>query len=369
MRFHDLRHQQARIEADLKRRLGAVLEHGQFILGPEVTTLEATLAEFVGVRHCVAVASGTDALLVALLALGVGPGDEVITPSFNFVAAAEMIRLLGAQPVFADIQRANYNLEPADIESRITAKTRAILPADLFGQCPDYAAIHALAERRHLPVIEDAAQSFGATQAGRRAGSLGTIATTSFYPTKPLGCYGDAGACFTDHDGLAERMRSIRNHGQSGPYVHTRIGLNSRMDTLQAAVLLAKFAIFEPEIELRQHVAARYHAGLGDILTTPSVAAGNTSVWAQYTVEVTQRDRVRAALATAGIPTAVHYPTPLHKQAAYQSSVRLPNTERAAQRVLSLPFNPYLSTDEQDNVIAQLRTLHLKSGTELEASL
>lgn len=357
MQFCDLQPQQARIRPSLDRRIAAVLAHGQYVFGPEVAELEAQLAAFVGVRHCVTVASGTDALLAALMALGIGPGDEVITSSFSFAAGPEMIQLLGARPVFADIGADGYNLDPAELERLITPRTRAILPADLFGHCADHAAIQAVAAQQGLPVIADAAQSFGARRAGRAAASYGDLAITSFYPSKPLGAYGDGGACFTDRDDLAEALRAIRNHGQSGSYRHLRLGLNSRLDTLQAAILLAKLEVFASEIPLRQAVAARYRAGLaaaGHGLQLPPTAPDSEPVWAQFTIEVADREALRAALTAAGIPTAVHYPEALHRQPAFRQAVSLPRAERAASRVLSLPFGPYLDEAQQQRVIAEL---------------
>lgn len=355
LRFFDLGAQQALIRPELDRRMQAVLAHRQFVLGPEITELEQRLADYVGVRHCITVSSGTDALLVSLMALGIGPGDEVITTPFSFVAAVEMIQLLGARPVFVDIDPASYNLDVTAVEAQIGSRTRALLPADLFGQCADYRRLQVIASRHGLPIIQDAAQSFGALHHGCRAGSLGTIATTSFYPSKPLGCYGDGGACFTDEDSLAECLRALRNHGQSRPYVHSRVGINGRIDTLQAAVLLAKLEVFDQETQQREAIAARYHDRLSAVVSCPSVAEGNRSVWAQYTVEVEERDSLADRLKTAGIPTAVHYPVPLHRQPSYGQAVRLPHAEAAAKRVLSLPFHPYLSAEDQQRVVLGLK--------------
>jgi UDP-2-acetamido-2-deoxy-ribo-hexuluronate aminotransferase len=351
----DLHAQYARLREDIGRRIQRVLDHGQYILGPEVAELEARLAAFAGTRHCVAVSSGTDALLLALLALGIGPGDEVVTTPFTFVATSEAIRLAGARPVYADIDARTYALDPARLEAVITPRTRAIVAADLFGQCADYVTLGAIAARHGLPVIEDAAQSFGALAQGRRAGSLATIGATSFYPSKPLGGYGDGGACFTDDPSLAGLLRELRVHGQNGTYRYARVGINGRLDTLQAAVLLAKLEVFPEEIGLREAVAGRYDRRLAGLVQTPYVAPGNTSVYAQYTIEVDARDRVRQLLAEAGIATAVHYPVPLHREAPYRdAAARAPCAERAAARVLSLPMHPYLESTEQDRVVDAL---------------
>jgi UDP-2-acetamido-2-deoxy-ribo-hexuluronate aminotransferase len=364
MQFIDLKAQQARIEAEIQARIQAVLAHGRYIMGPEVAELEARLADYVGVRHCVGVSSGTDALLVALLALDIGAGDEVITTPFTFVATAEVIALLGAVPKFVDIDPVTYNLDPALIEAAIGPKTRAILPVALYGQCADMDAINAIAARHGLPVIEDAAQSFGATYKGRRSGGLSTIGCTSFFPSKPLGGYGDGGACFTDDDRLATLMRQVMNHGQDQRYSHPRLGINGRLDSLQAAVLLAKLDIFPDEVERRAAAGARYTgllrargarstADATDGLLTPAVAPHNTSVYAQYTVQVDDRDAAIARLAAADIPTAVHYPIPLNRQPAYTHLCCpdcTPNADRAAARVLSLPMHPYLAAADAERV-------------------
>ncbi|WP_058553851.1 DegT/DnrJ/EryC1/StrS aminotransferase family protein [Thiohalocapsa sp. ML1] len=368
MQFIDLQTQRARIEADVDARIRAVLAHGRYIMGPEVAELEEQLAASVGVGHCVAVSSGTDALLVALMALDIGAGDEVITTPFTFVATAEVIALLGAVPKFVDIDPVTYNIDPSLIEAAIGPRTRAIMPVALYGQCADMDAINAIAARHGLPVIEDAAQSFGATFRGRRSGGLSTIGCTSFFPSKPLGCYGDGGACFTDDDRLATLMRQAMNHGQDKRYSHPRLGINGRLDTLQAAVLLAKLAIFDDEVERRAGVGARYTALLQaagarslaearDGLLTPHIADGNTSVFAQYTVQSDDRAAAIARLDAAGIPSAVHYPIPLNRQGAYAHHCCpdcTPLADRAAARVLSLPMHPYLSADDAERVVAAL---------------
>lgn len=352
----DLRAQYARIRDDVDRRIKAVLEHGQYILGPEVRELEQQLAAFVGVRHCLAVSSGTDALLMPLMALGVDPGDEVITTPFTFVATAEVIRLVGATPVYGDIDAKTYTLDPAGLEALITPRTRAIMPVSLFGQCADYDAINAIAARHQLPVIEDAAQSLGALWRGRQSCSLTTLAGTSFYPSKPLGGYGDGGAVFTNDDALASTLREIRVHGQSSTYRYARVGINGRLDSIQCAILLAKLAIFPGEVERRAQVAARYDQLLAGVVQTPVVRAGATSVYAQYTIEVDDRDAVRERLKAAGVATGVYYPTTLNHEGPYRDAkARVPVAERAATRVLALPFDAYLSPQRQDAIVEQVR--------------
>ncbi len=358
--FIDLKTQQKRILPELERRMKAVLDHGKYIMGPEVRELEERLAGYVGAKHCIAVASGTDALLIALMALGIGAGDEVITTPFSFIATAETIVLLGAKPVFVDIDPKTYNIDPDRIESAITSRTRAILPVSLYGQCADIDAINAIASnnRQPIPVIEDACQSFGATSRGRKSCALSTVGCTSFFPSKPLGCYGDGGACFTERDELAAAIRQIRVHGQDRRYHHPILGLNGRMDTLQAAVLLAKLEVFPEEIEARVRVASRYGELLRDVVAVPHIEANNTSVHAQYTVQVDHRESVQEKLREKGIPTAVHYPVPLHLQPVF-SGLNLPIgsfpvAESAAKRVLSLPMHPYLTEEELERVVAAI---------------
>jgi UDP-2-acetamido-2-deoxy-ribo-hexuluronate aminotransferase len=367
MDFIDLKTQYRRIKPAMDERMGKVLAHGQYILGPEVAELETALARYVGTKHCVAAASGTDTLLIALMALGIGPGDEVITVPFTFIATGEMIAVIGATPVFVDIDPRTWNLDPARLETAITPRTRAIMPVSLYGQCADHAAMNAIAERHGLPVIEDAAQSFGATQNGRRSCALSQIGSTSFFPSKPLGAYGDGGALFTDDDALAKLMREIRVHGQDRRYHHPRLGINGRLDTLQAAVVLAKLEVFDDEVAARGRIGARYgelireaFAGDEDRVVTPWLAPGNTSVYAQYTVEVDDRDGVEARMKAQGIPTAVHYPMPLHLQPVFaalgQGEGSFPVSERAARRVISLPMHPYLAEEQQRRVVTALRT-------------
>jgi UDP-2-acetamido-2-deoxy-ribo-hexuluronate aminotransferase len=366
--FIDLATQQRRIRAPLEAGLHRVLHHGRYVMGPEIAELEQRLADYVGVAHCVAVSSGTDALLIALMALGIGPGDEVITTPFTFVATAEVIALRGAVPKFVDIDPRTYNIDPTLIESAIGPRTRAIMPVSLYGQCADMDAINDIAARHGLPVIEDAAQSFGATFRGRRSGGLSTIGCTSFFPSKPLGCYGDGGACFTDDDALAEAMRQIMNHGQDRRYSHARLGINGRLDSMQAAILLAKLDVFDDELRRRTRAADAYGGALrprgaktlGDgeaAVLLPYVEPHNTSAFAQYTLQLDDRETAQHRLQAAGIPTAIHYPIPLNRQVAYRDYCCpdcTPIADSAAARVLSLPMHPYLSGEQVDAVAAAL---------------
>ena len=360
MQFVDLKTQYRRLKASIDTRIQTVLDHGQFILGPEVRELEERLAARIGAKHCIGAASGTDALLLALMALGIGSGDEVVTSPFTFFATGEMIALLGATPVFADIDPATYNLDPAKIEAAVTPRTRAIMPVSLYGQPAEMDAINAIAARHQLPVIEDAAQSFGAVYFGRHSGNLSTIGCTSFFPSKPLGCYGDGGACFTNDDALAKAMLELRNHGQDCRYHHTRIGINGRLDTIQAAVLLAKLDAFDNELLARSEAANRYSALLKGAVQTPKLAPNRTSAWAQYTIEVDDRDAVEAALREAGVPTAVHYPVALHQQPVFESlgldAGSFPHSEQAARRVLSLPMHPYLAPPDIQRVAEAVKS-------------
>lgn len=357
--FHDLKTQYRQIHDRVHARMQTVLDHGQYIMGPEVAELEGKLAAYVGARHCIGVSDGTTAIMIAMMALGIKPGDEVITTPFTFIATGEMIALMGARPVFVDIDPRTYNLDPACIEAAITPRTRAIMPVSLYGQCADLDAINAIAASHKLAVIEDAAQSFGATNRGRHSCALSTIATTSFFPTKPLGCYGDGGACFTDDDELAQRMRQTRVHGQSRRYYHPTIGLNGRLDTLQAAVLLAKLETFDQELVARKRIAERYNSLLSGIASRPYIEPHNTCVYAQYTILVDRRDEVQARLKEAGIPTAVHYPVPLNLQPAFaslgQGEGSFPRAEAAAKRVMSLPMHPFLETATQDSIVQVLK--------------
>ncbi|MFD1244746.1 DegT/DnrJ/EryC1/StrS family aminotransferase [Paralysiella testudinis] len=352
MEFIDLAAQQARIKSQIDANIQKVLSHGKYILGPEVAELEENLANYCGAQYCISVANGTDALQIALMALGIGAGDEVIIPGFTYIATAETAALLGAKPIYVDIDEKTYNINPALIEAAITSKTRAIMPVSLYGQCADYDTINAIAAKYNLPVIEDAAQSFGATYKGKKSGNLTTIACTSFFPSKPLGCYGDGGAIFTNDTELAKIIRQIARHGQDRRYHHIRVGVNSRLDTLQAAILLPKLAILDEEIALRQQVANQYQQQLNQagIHSTPYIEPHNHSVYAQYTIRVKNRDHVQAALKEAGIPTAVHYPIPLNKQPAVASDVALPIGDLVAEEVMSLPMHPYLQVVDQESI-------------------
>lgn len=357
--FIDLKSQYAALKPSIDARIQRVLDHGQYIMGPEVGELEAALAKYTGARHCVTVASGTEALLIALMALGLKAGDEVITTDFTFAATAEVIVLLGGVPVFVDIEPDTCNLDASKLEAAITPRTRAIMPVSLYGQVADMAEINAIAARHGLPVIEDAAQSFGASYRGRKSGALSTIGCTSFFPSKPLGCYGDGGALFTDDDALAQAAREIRVHGQSARYTHTRVGVGGRMDTLQCAVVLGKLERFEWEISQRLKIGERYQQLLARVpgVRLLQVRPDRDCVWAQYTVFVERRAQLQAALQAAGIPTAAHYPKPLHEQPAYAAfgaPGRCPQSERAAQQVMSLPMSADLSPADQDRVVRAL---------------
>jgi UDP-2-acetamido-2-deoxy-ribo-hexuluronate aminotransferase len=358
MQFVDLAAQQTRIKDKIDANIQKVLAHGNYILGPEVAELEERLAEFSGAKYCISVANGTDALQIAQMALGVGFGDEVIVPGFSYIATAETPAVLGAKPVYIDIDPKTYNMNPAQLEAAITPRTKAIIPVSLYGQCADFDAINEIAARHNLPVIEDGAQSFGATYKGRKSCNLSTIGCTSFFPSKPLGCYGDGGAIFTNDDELAVLLRQIARHGQDRRYHHIRVGVNSRLDTLQAAILLPKLEILAEEIELRNQVAERYTLLLNDagIETTPFIEKHNVSAWAQYTIRVDKREMVQAKLKGAGIPTAVHYPTPLNKQPAVaDDAVSLPVGDDVAEKVMSLPMHPYMLDEELLRVMRALK--------------
>lgn len=356
MQFIDLKTQYQRLEKNVDERIKKVMQHGQFIMGPEVKELEDKLAAYVGVKHCIGVANGTDSLLIAMMALGIGRGDEVITPPFTFIATAEMVVMAGATPVFVDIDPKTYNLDPNKLEAAITPRTKAIMPVSLYGQCADMDAINSIAKKNNIAVIEDAAQSFGATYKGKKSCGLSTIGSTSFFPSKPLGCYGDGGACFTDDDELATKMRQIRIHGQDRRYHHPIIGLNGRLDTMQAAILLEKMEIFEEEVADRIRIGAKYTELLKDYVQTQYIESFNTCVYAQYTIGVKQRDKVIEHLKSQNIPTAVHYPLPLHLQPVFSymnlKEGAFPHSEAAANSVLSLPMHPYLK-DEEIHIIAE----------------
>ena len=354
--FLDLAAQQAVIKRQLDENIAKVLSHGQYILGPEVAELEERLCEYTGAKYCITCANGTDALQIALMSIGVGPGDEVITPSFSYIATAEATALLGAKPVYVDIDPLTFNMNPALIEEKINNKTKAIIPVSLFGQTADFDPINAIAIKHDLTVIEDAAQSFGAMYKGKKSCNLSTLACTSFFPSKPLGCYGDGGALFTSDSELAKHCRQIARHGQEKRYHHVRVGINSRLDTFQAAILLPKLGILDSEIEARQSIASLYEDQLKQLsVTLPFVADKNLSTWAQYTVRVQKRDQVKQTLFEAGIPTAVHYPTPLNRQPAVADAfVKTPNGDRAANEVLSLPIHPYMTYESVERISSEL---------------
>lgn len=355
MQFIDLKKQYQVLRDPINARIQQVLDHGQYIMGPEVKELETALQEYTSARHCITVASGTEALLMSLMALGIGVGDEVITTSFTFVATAEVIVLLGATPVFVDVEPDTCNIKVSDIEARITPRTKAIIPVSLYGQCGDMDEVNAIATRHGIAVIEDAAQSFGATYKGKKSCNLSTIGCTSFFPSKPLGCYGDGGAIFTNDDALAQACREIRVHGQSARYYHSRIGVGGRMDTLQCAVVLAKLQRFDWEAEQRIRIGARYQALLADAtgLRTVTVRPDRDSVWAQFTIIVPNRDAVIAALTAVDIPTAIHYPRPIHAQPAYSryANGATPVSDTLAGQVLSLPMHPDLDAATQDHIV------------------
>lgn len=354
--FIDLKAQQARLKDKIEAGIQNVLTHGQYILGPEVKELEEKLAAYVGAKYCITCANGTDALQIAQMAFGIGPGDEVITPGFTYIATAETVAILGAIPVYVDVNPQTYNLDVEKLESAITPRTKAIIPVSLYGQCADFDAINAIAKKYGIPVIEDAAQSFGAIYKGRKSCNLSTVACTSFFPSKPLGCYGDGGAIFTNDADLAKVIRQIARHGQDRRYHHIRVGMNSRLDTLQAAILLPKLEILDDEMQARQSVAEMYTKLFNEagISTTPFIEAHNMSAWAQYTIQVENRVHVQEELKAQGIPTAVHYPIPLNKQPAVANDAVLPVGDAIAECVMSLPMHPYLTLEAQEKIVGAL---------------
>jgi UDP-2-acetamido-2-deoxy-ribo-hexuluronate aminotransferase len=354
--FIDLKTQYQSLKSDIQSRIYAVLEHGQYIMGPEVALLENKLAEYTGTEHCITVSSGTEALLISLMALGIKPGDEIITTPFTFVATAEVIVLLGAKPVFVDIEADTCNIDASKIEAKITAKTKGIMPVSLYGQPADMDEINAIAARHgNIPVIEDAAQSFGATYTGKKSCGLSTIGCTSFFPSKPLGCYGDGGAIFTNDEDVAKACREIRVHGQSQRYVHTRVGVGGRMDTLQCAVVLAKFERFDWEVEQRHIIAEHYNQVLDKAgISRVQQRYDRTSVFAQYTIFTEDRDKLQNAFKDISIPTAVHYALSVNEQQAYKSLCCpdcTPVSKSVAKKVLSLPMGPFLSKSDQADII------------------
>ncbi|MEX1049612.1 MAG: DegT/DnrJ/EryC1/StrS family aminotransferase [Akkermansiaceae bacterium] len=359
MEFIDLKEQFRLYRADVEARMAAVLQHGHFIMGPEIAELEEQLAGFTGVKHAITVASGTDSLEIALRALGIGPGDEVVTVPFTWISSAEAIRLVGATPVFVDISPGDFNIDVDKLEAAITSRTQAIMPVSLFGQMPDFAAINRIAAAHGISVIEDGAQSFGATQNGQKSCAVSTIGSTSFFPAKPLGCYGDGGALFTDDDELAAKMKAIRTHGGVKRHHHTLVGMNGRFDTLQAAVLLAKMPHFPGEVAARGKIGARYSDLLKDICEVPQVSPGNTHVYAQYTIRVPDRELLASKLKASGVPTAVYYPKCLHEQPVFADLgykwADFPEAERASREVISLPMHPFLSESNQNIVVSAVK--------------
>lgn len=359
--FLDLKPQYKALEKQINERIQTVLNHGQFILGPEVEESEKALSAYIGAKYCLTAASGTDALMMALMAFGVGAGDEVITTPFSFFATAEVISLVGAEPVFVDIDPVTYNIDPSKIEKAITSKTKVIMPVSLYGQPADFDEINAIGARHGIPVLEDAAQSFGAPYKGRKSCHLSLVGATSFFPAKPLGCYGDGGAVFTDDEALFKKMSQIRVHGQESRYHHVTMGINGRLDTLQCAILIEKLKRYDWELERRNEIASRYSEGLtslGEACVVPHVKSDRGSVWAQYTVQVKDRDLFGKKMKELGVPTSVHYPSPLHHQPVYKhlrDRYSLPVAEEVARRVISLPVFPDMTAEQVAQVIAAVR--------------
>lgn len=360
MQFIDLDTQYRRYQSEIDKRMKTVLDHGQYIMGPEVEELEKKLAEYVGVLHCITVASGTDSLEIALRALNIGEGDEVITVPFSWISTAEVIAAVGATPVFIDIEPGSFNMDPDLLEDAITENTKAIMPVSLFGQMPDLEQLNAIAKKHDIAVIEDAAQSFGATRNSKRSCGASLIGSTSFFPAKPLGCFGDGGALFTDNDELAETMRAIRSHGGVKRHHHTHIGLNGRFDTLQAAVILGKWPHFEDEVTARSEIGARYSELLGGHVVTPKISEGNTHVYAQYTIRVDEqkRDQIVSGMKGAEVPVGIYYPKCFHEQPVFEylgyKYGDFPESEKASREVLSLPMHPFLTNEDQDKVVETL---------------
>ncbi len=359
MEFVGIQSQYKSYKQEIDQAIHTVLDEGNFIMGKQVYRLEEVLASYVGVKHCITVSSGTDSLQIALMALGIGPGDEVITVPFTWISTAEAIAIIGAKPVFVDIDPETYLIDLVKMEEAITSKTKAILPVSLFGQMPDYTALNAIADKYGLPVLEDAAQSFGALQKGQLSCGMTTIGSTSFFPTKPLGCYGDGGALFTNDDQLAAKMRAIRTHGGEQRDHHLYLGLNGRLDTLQAAILEVKFAHLPKELQIRQFLGFRYSTLLKDSCITPKIIPGHTHVYAQYTIRVPERDALMERLKIKGIPTRIYYPKCIHEQPAFAylgyGENSLPEAEKACREVLSLPMHPCLTFEEQDQVIQAIK--------------
>lgn len=354
--FIDLKSQYREIESQVRGRIDDVLGHGQFVMGPEVSELERELEKFVGVKHAIGCSSGTDALLLCLMALDLKRGDEVIVPDFSFFATSEVVSLLGLRPVFVDVNPDTYNIDIQSVKNAITPKTKAIIPVSLYGQCADFDELNEIEKERGIVIIEDGAQSFGATYKKKRSCGLTTMAATSFFPSKPLGAYGDGGAVFCNDDKLAQKMRELLVHGQSGRYIHTSIGINGRLDTIQAAILIEKLKIFPDEIKKRQEIAEVYNKKLNGKIKTTKILDYNTSVWAQYTIEVESRDEFQKKMKDKGVPTAVHYPNCLSDQPVYSNLEKPnnPNAQRASERVVSLPFHPYLKKEQQEKILSAL---------------
>lgn len=360
MQFIDLKTQYEKYKTEIDTRMQAVLEHGQYIMGPEIEELEQTLAAYVGVKHCITVSSGTHSLEIALRALGVGAGDEVITVPFSWISSAEVIPLVGAKPVFVDIEYDTFNMDASKLEAAITERTKAIIPVSLFGQMPDLESIIAIADKYNIAVIEDGAQSFGAKRNDKRSCGASLIGSTSFFPAKPFGCYGDGGALFTDDDSLAETMRAIRTHGGVRRHHHTHVGTNGRFDTLQAAILLAKWPFFKDELQAREFIGRRYDELLKDVVVTPVIANGNSHVYAQYTIRIEseKREEVINRMKNVGIPIAIYYPKCFHEQPVFANLGYqygdFPESEKASGEVCSLPMHPFLSVKEQDEIVNRL---------------
>jgi len=359
MDFIDLKTQYRQYKTAIDEAIHEVLDNSNYVMGKQVFSLEETLANYVDAKHCISVASGTDSLLISLMALDIGPGDEVITVPYTWISTAEVIKLVGADVVFVDIEPTTYNIDLKQMEAAITPKTKAIMPVSLFGQMPDYEAINAIANKHGIPVIEDGAQSFGATQNGKKSCGVTTLGCTSFFPAKPFGCYGDGGAIFTSDDALADKCRAVRNHGGLVRHDHRYVGLNGRFDTIQAAVLLAKWPHFDKEVQARQAIGQRYSENLGNCCITPAIADGNTSVYAQYTIRLPNRDAVAASLKEQGIPTAIYYPSSVHQQPAFAylgyKTGSFPVSEKVGDEVLSLPMHPFLSESDQDTIVAAVK--------------
>lgn len=358
--FIDLKPQYKALKSQIDARIQKVLDHAAFINGPEVVELEKKLCEFTGAKYSLACSNGTDALLIPLMAMGIGPGDEVITTAFSFIATAEVIMLAGATPVYVDIDPVTFNIDTKKIEAAITSKTKAIMPVSLYGQIADMDEINAIAKKHNLSVIEDAAQSFGALYKGKRSCNLSTAAGTSFFPAKPLGCYGDGGAIFTNDEKLHITMKEIREHGSEKRYYHTRLGLNARLDTLQCAILLAKLERYEWEIKARQSIANKFNTAFSEMkgITTPAVKSDRDSVWAQYTIRSSERDNLQKRLTELGVPTSVHYPRIMPDQPAYTKTAPtwdLSLARKAADEVLSLPLYPDMPTEVQDAIVERVK--------------